>query len=121
VINLAGWLKRKEKVYTSHEIQNELIKLMGIQVLRSVAQELQKSPYLTIMADETTDTSNQEQLTIVLRQVTEELLVHEEFIGLYKVPNIEVATIFDVIQDVFKEFNIPVVATYLGRSHFYYT
>jgi len=39
---------------------------MGIHVLRSVTQELQKSPYLTIMADETTDASNEEQLNIVL-------------------------------------------------------
>lgn len=106
--NLTRWLKRKENVYTSPEIQNELIKLMGIHVLRSITQELQKSPYLTIMADETTDASNEEQLTIVLRQVTEELLVHEEFIGLYKVPNIEAATIFGEIQDVLKELNIPV-------------
>ena len=42
--NLARWLKRKENVYTSSEIQNELIKLMGIHVLRSITQELHKSP-----------------------------------------------------------------------------
>jgi len=69
---------------------------MGIHVLRSVTQELQKSPYLIIMADETMDVSSEEQL------------VHEEFFGLYKVPNIEAATIFGEIQDVLKELNIPV-------------
>jgi len=36
------------------------------------------------------------------------ILVHEEFIGLYKVPNIEAATIFDEIQGVLRELNIPV-------------
>ena len=89
---------------------------MGIHILRSIAQELQKSPYLTIMADETTNISNQEQHTIVLQQVTEDLLVHEEFTGLYKVPNIEAATIFDAIQDVLKELNIP-VAKLRGQCH----
>jgi len=37
-----------------------------IHILRSVTPELQKSLYLTLMADETTDASNEEQLTIVL-------------------------------------------------------
>ena len=60
------------------------------------------------MADETTDASNEEQLTIVLWQVTEEFLVHEEFVGLYEAPNIETATIFDEIQDVFREQNFSV-------------
>ncbi len=32
--NLAEWLKRKENVYTSPEIQNEMIKTLGIKVLR---------------------------------------------------------------------------------------
>ena len=31
--NLAQWLRRKENVYTSPDIQNELIKMMGLQVL----------------------------------------------------------------------------------------
>jgi len=34
--------------------------------------------------------------------------VHEEFIGLHRVPNIEAVTIFDTMQYVFKELNIPV-------------
>ncbi len=32
--NLKEWLKRKENVYTSSTIQNEIIKLMGLQLLR---------------------------------------------------------------------------------------
>ena len=32
--NLAEWLKRKKNVYTSPDIQNELIKLMVLQILR---------------------------------------------------------------------------------------
>ena len=31
--DLADWLKRKENVYTSPDIQNELLKTMGIQLL----------------------------------------------------------------------------------------
>ena len=31
--NLTEWLKRKENVYTSPDIQNEVIKLFGLQIL----------------------------------------------------------------------------------------
>ena len=53
--NLAEWLRRKENVYTSPGIQNEIIKVMGLQVLRDVSADLQGSPFLTVMAGETTD------------------------------------------------------------------
>ena len=91
--DLAEWLKRKEDVYTSPDIQNEVIKVMGLQVLRHIAAELQDSPFQTLMADETTDSSNQEQVTSTVRRVTEELEVHEEFLGLYHAASVDAATL----------------------------
>ena len=52
---LAEWLKQKENVYISPTIQNEMIKLMGLLILRDIAST---TPFLTVMADETTDASN---------------------------------------------------------------
>ena len=43
------WLQRKCNKYTSHEIQNDLLKIMALHVLRSIADHLQKSPFLTVM------------------------------------------------------------------------
>ena len=77
---LKNWLVKKDNVYTSPEIQNEIIQTMSLQVLREIMAELQSSPFLTIMIDETTDSSNMEQVTLVVRHVTEELQVHEELI-----------------------------------------
>ncbi len=104
--NLAQWLKRKEDVYTSPDIQNEVIKVMGLQVLREIASELQDSPFLTVMADETTDSSNREQVTLIVRRVTEELEVHEEFLGLYHVASIDAATLTTAIKDIFIRMNL---------------
>ena len=67
--NLAEWLRRNENVYTSPEIQNEIIKHMGIKM----ATEFRSSPFLTIMADETTDASNQEQVTLFVRWISNDL------------------------------------------------
>ena len=39
------WLQRKCNKYTSHEIQNDLLKIMALRVLRSIADHLQKSPF----------------------------------------------------------------------------
>ena len=106
--NLTEWLKRKENVYTSPDIQKEVIKLMGHQVFRDISGDLQKSSFLTVMADETTDSSNHEQVTLILRHVTKELEVHEEFVGLYHTDSITAATLTSVIRDVLIRLNLSV-------------
>ncbi len=106
--NLAEWLKRKENVYTSPDIQNEILKTMGLRVLREIARELQSSPFITVMADETTDASNREQVTMVIRRVTEDLQVHEEFLGLYHVSAIDAATLTTVIKDLLMRMNLGI-------------
>ena len=87
----------KENVYCSPDIQNEMIKLMGLQILRDITINLQQSPFLSIMADETTYKSNQEQVTLFLRWVSDDLQVHEEFLGLYHVDRIDAATVTTVV------------------------
>ena len=57
------------------------------------------------MADETTDSSNREQVTLILRRVTQE--VHEEFLGLYHVASIDAATLTTAIKDVLIRMNLP--------------
>ena len=94
-------------MYTSPEIQNEIIKVMGLQVLRDVSADLQGSPFLTVMADETTDSSNREQVTLILRRVTQELEVHEEFLGLYHVSSIDADMLTRAIKDVLIRMNLP--------------
>lgn len=51
--SLFEWMKRKENVYTSPDIQNEIVKVMGVKLLRDLSCDLQCSPFLTIMVDET--------------------------------------------------------------------
>ena len=80
---------------------------MGLQVLRNVSADLQSSPFLTVMADETTDSSNREQVTLIFRRVTQELEVHEEFVGLYHVASIDAAMLTTAIKDVLVRMNLP--------------
>ncbi|KAL5467260.1 hypothetical protein EMCRGX_G031463 [Ephydatia muelleri] len=99
---LKNWLVKKDNVYTSPEIPNEIIQTMSLQVLREIIAELQSSPFLTIMIDETTDSSNMEQVTLVIRHVTEELQVHEEFFGFYAVDSTDATTLVSVVKDAMR-------------------
>ena len=59
------------------------------------------------MVDETTDKSNKEQLTLVLRWISEDFLVSEEFVGLYYLSAIDTQSIVEVMKDTFIRFQIP--------------
>ena len=104
--DLLEWLKQKTNKYTSHEIQNDIIKVMAINVLRSITTSLQTSQFITLMMDETTDISNKEQVTFTIRWVSDNLEVHEEFIGLYEVPAIDAVTLATVAKDTFTKLNL---------------
>jgi len=60
------------------------------------------------LADEATDTGNKKQLTIVLRQVDEVLLIHEDFIGLHKIDDASAAGIMGIIKQVLLICNLNV-------------
>ena len=57
----------KKSLYTSPEIQNQLLKMTADQVIGKVVDDVKRSPYYSIISDETRDTSNTEQLCIALR------------------------------------------------------
>ena len=81
--DIQTWLDCNHYTYTSPEIQNEILQLMALSVLRNIAANIRTSDYFTIMADETTDISNREQLVVCIRWTDSDLEVHEDFIGLY--------------------------------------
>ena len=100
------WLKRKTDKYTSADMQNEMIKIMALQILRKIAASLHDTPFYMIMVDETTDMLNREQVVLCLRWVSEKFEVHEEFIGLYMVESIDANTLVSVIKDVLQRLNL---------------
>ena len=72
---------------------------MAIYVLRKISNLLQKSPFLSIMIDETTNISNHEQVTVVLRRIDEKSNVFEEFLGMYHVTSIGAESVTTVVKD----------------------
>uniref|UniRef100_A0A1X7V1P6 DUF4371 domain-containing protein n=1 Tax=Amphimedon queenslandica TaxID=400682 RepID=A0A1X7V1P6_AMPQE len=99
-------VKRKNESYLSHEVQNELLKLMSNALLRGIANTLQNTNFITVMIDECTNISNTEQVVIVLRWVSDELLANEELIGLYEVSSINASSLVSVVKDTLLRLNL---------------
>ena len=105
---LVEWIQQKTDKYTSGEMQNEMIKVMALCVLRKIAENLQKSLFITVMVDETTDVSNVEQVVICLRWVDENFEVQEEFVDLFEVASTGAEIIYAAITDVFLRLNLAI-------------
>ena len=105
---IATWLEKKTDKYTAPDMQNEILKVMALQVLRQVVTSLHAAPFLTIMVDETTDISNKEQVVICFRWVDSKLVAHEEFIGLYQVESTQATVLLAVIHDVLQRLNVSI-------------
>ena len=99
-IGILQWLDRKTNNYVSPAILNECLKIICLQFLRQVSSCIRNNRFYNIMADECTDSSNQEQFTLCIRWVDESLTNHEDFIGLYHVASIDANTIVATIKDV---------------------
>ena len=101
-------MNKRTNKYTSHEVQNDLLKVMALNILMSVGARLHDAMFFTIMADETTDASNREQVTIILRWVDDaDFSVHEEFVGLYTVPWTDSNALASIIKDALVRLNLP--------------
>ena len=94
-VSIHSWQKK----YLHNDFQNELIELMARQVLLNKMDMIKTSAYYGIMADEYTDISNKELLSICVRWVAENFTAHEDFVGYYEIPNIKSDTIVAALKD----------------------
>ncbi len=65
-------MEKVQDKFTSPEIQNEILSIMVLYILRGIATSISGKKY-TIMVDETTSISNTEQLVVCLRYVDDNL------------------------------------------------
>ena len=73
----AKWLDKGRKKYTGHCIQDEIIEIIAMKILRKITKQIQSSNFYSILADETSDVANIEQLSFVIRIVTQKIDVKE--------------------------------------------
>ena len=72
----------RNALYTSPDIQNQLLNTMTCMVRESICDKIRKAEVFSVLADETKDFSKKKQLSIVLRYVDIETAIqHEHFIS----------------------------------------
>ena len=91
----------KNARYLSPTIQNEFIDLVGRQIRQKIVGLCNRSKFISIMADETTDSSGKEQLSICARYVMPTMLgryeVCEDFLGFVELDKTDAKTITDAL------------------------
>ena len=74
--------------YTSKTIQNQLISVIGDTIRDGIIKDIKDARFFTILADEVTDCSNLEQLSIAIRFVDKHEEIREEFLDFVQVERI---------------------------------
>lgn len=69
----------RNATYLSWKVQNDIIAIMGTQIQDEILSDVAENKYFSILADETSDDSQTEQLSISIRFVKENT-IHEEFL-----------------------------------------
>jgi len=108
VPDLNEWMGRTGYKWLSHDIQNEIIQLLGDAVLRAVVNEIKAHEFFSIMVDETSDISVKEQVSFCVRTVDGNLNICEDFIGLYQTTNTKATTLFEIVQDILRRLGLSI-------------
>ena len=105
-IQLASWIKKRD--YISPAIVNEIINISGNTILRQLLQEIQAADWFSLIADEATDVSHNEQMCIAVRWVDSSYTIHEAALGLVQLPDTKALTLFGIIKDVLVRCSLPI-------------
>jgi Domain of unknown function (DUF4371) len=108
VPDLQSWLARTKYRWISHEIQNEILNILATNIMDQILQEVQKSVWYSIMVDETTDCTRNEQMVFCFRICNEELEVHEMFISFCDLQQQDAETLFNTVKQVLNNNKVEI-------------
>ncbi|XP_050065980.1 52 kDa repressor of the inhibitor of the protein kinase-like [Aphis gossypii] len=97
----------KNATYLSPLIQNEIISVCNKLILEHLVANVNKSKSFTILADETTDVSNKEQITLCVRYVDLDAnKIREDFLQFIEIQNMSGKGLSDVILKSMTDFGL---------------
>ena len=81
---------------------------MGQCVLRNILAKVGTALWYSIIVDEATDISRNEQMSLSIRWADCNYDIHEYTLGLIQLPNTKADTIFSAIKDVLIRCSLPI-------------
>ena len=87
----------------SHDIVNEMVLLIH---KRNLIVNIQEAQWFSIIADETRDVSNQEQLVVTIRWVDKMYDIHEDVVGIINVVSTTADSITITIKRLLESCNL---------------
>ena len=73
---------------------------MGQVVLREILGEIRAATWFSLIADEVTDVSHNQQLSLTIRWVDNHHTIHEDTLSLVQLENMKAITLFSVIKNI---------------------
>jgi len=80
---------------------------MAHAVIRKIVADVHGTQYYAVIADESTDISGKQQLSVTLRWVDDVFSVHEDFVGVYEMDAADADAISKMIQDALLRLGLP--------------
>ena len=98
----------RNALYTSKTMQNEMISVIADAIQGKIIDEIQAVEFFTILADEVSDCSNLEQVSVVIRFVDKDNNIREKFLGFITVERITGEALATALLSWLKAHNIDV-------------
>ena len=96
--DIGSWLGRSSRLkWLSHDIQNEILRLYSHDILRRLVSKIQRAKFFSLIADETSDISRKEQVSICVRFVDEQFNIEEAFMGFAETPLANAKTLVQIL------------------------
>lgn len=99
---------KRNALYTSPQIQNEILNLLSQHVQNSIVNEIIRAKYFTLIVDSTIDISKKDQMSLSMRYVNEYGFAEERFLKFVDLPSASADTFYKSILAEIATFNIDI-------------
>ena len=91
--------------YTSPDVQNEMIELLGSIIKTIISEECQNKPF-SLIIDETCDIWTEEQVAVIIRYAVDDLKIQERFVGLIKTGSTSDKELEEILNSSIKQLGL---------------
>ena len=96
----------RNALYTSHSIQDELLKILSNKVVHTICEQVKEAGFYSIIADESRDTAKQEQMSFAIRYVDmTDGCVQEHFLTFIQAQSLDALSLSSYIKQLISTYD----------------